>query len=42
MEGHVAICQDCDWEKVYPKRDMAEHAKTAHEREYGHAVTLDG
>ena len=41
MDEYVAICQDCDWERSMPERDMAEHAKRVHEDEYDHTVFLD-
>lgn len=41
MDEYVAICQDCDWEQPMPEREMAEHAKSVHETEYGHQVTLE-
>lgn len=37
----VAVCQDCEWEKPLPERDMAEHAKRTHENEFGHTVMLE-
>lgn len=41
MDGYAAICQECDWDKVMPTRETAEHAKRVHEDEFGHSVALE-
>ncbi|CCQ33393.1 hypothetical protein HLRTI_000187 [Halorhabdus tiamatea SARL4B] len=41
MAEYVAVCQDCEWERPMPKRDMAEHAKRVHEDEHDHLVFLE-
>ncbi|MFB6136068.1 MAG: hypothetical protein ABEJ04_04855 [Halobacteriaceae archaeon] len=41
MTTYVVSCRDCDWERAFPERDHAEHAKRAHERWVNHSVALD-
>jgi len=41
VNEHVAVCRECEWEQVFPKREMAEHGKRVHEDETGHAVVME-
>lgn len=41
MTEYVVVCRDCELEKPFPKQELAEHAKRVHEKEYGHAVTIE-
>lgn len=41
MDLTVAVCQDCEWVKPMPNREMAEHAKRVHEKEEDHLVMLE-
>lgn len=41
MDEHLAVCQECDWEKPMPTADTAEHAKRVHEDATGHSVVLE-
>jgi RNA polymerase subunit RPABC4/transcription elongation factor Spt4 len=41
MEAYSAICRDCEWDRQFPARRFAEHAKRTHEDWTGHVVVLE-
>ena len=40
MDGYIAVCRDCDWDRLTVTSDQAKHIGEVHEHRTGHATEI--